>query len=143
MLGQLIFIVLLILSTSCSRDVQDIKKAFELLTFPQKEWNEQDYGKEPDAELQALIRKNAPSFWSEPGTCGPMNFYQQFVPLLMVSQHGESHGIANRTILKKYERDFSVSYQLPSAPNCLQDPHPPLYTGKTKIKLPLTPTFHV
>ena len=119
--------MILLLVSNCSKDVQEIEKAFELLTYPQDGWNEQDFGTPTRPSLQALIRQYAPSFWTQPDSCGPMNFYRQYVPLLRASRGGQAHGIVKRSFLKKFERDFSIDYELASSPSCLEDANPPLY----------------
>lgn len=112
---------------SCSRDTQEIQKAFELLTFPQNKWAIGDFGPETDQELKDLLRRHAPAFWVSAGSCVPMDFYRQYVPLLRFHREGVSGEVLDRGILKKFERDFSVNYELAASPDCLQNVRPPLY----------------
>lgn len=120
-------ILILYFITACSRDEQNIQKIFELLTYPQNAWNGQDYGEEPSSEFRNRLKKYAPSFWISAGSCGPMDFYRQYVPMLSMWRHGKPYGSANRSMLKKFERDFSVEYELSTSPLCIEDPKPPLY----------------
>ena len=124
---KFLLLVLVLLIVNCSRDTQELEKLFEQLTYSQSEWSERDYGIKAEPHLEDLLKMHAPSFWIQEKACGPMDFYTQYVPLLKIWRNGEQVGFGSRANLKKYERDFSVSYRITDPPDCVKDQKPPLY----------------
>lgn len=99
---------------------------FEKLTYPTKDWNPNDFGSFPSGQDKILLDLHKPNFWIGNNSCGPMDYYQQFVPRLKVIRPNETIA-ASRNQLKKIERDFDTHLEMDSPPECIENKKPPLY----------------
>ena len=108
----------LLLSCSSTATQESYMNIYEALTYPQVEWSQADFGRKPTVLEKKLLKENTPQFFIGKNECGPMNFYEQYVPLL---ENG------SRDNLKKYERDFGYKWELKEEPDCISSEEPPLY----------------
>ncbi len=96
------------------------------MTYPNSQWTAEDFGKKPSAKDQKLLSKWAPEFWISKKSCGPMDFYQQFVPKLQTDRKGKA--VVTKAFLKEFERDLTLKWKLKDPPDCLESANPPLYS---------------
>ena len=124
-LRKILFFNSLVFLASCSTpNKEEYIQFFEELTYLSSQWKEDDFGRTATQREESLLEKYAPAFWVEKGSCKPLNFYQQYVPLLFNEETGEK---ASRQVLKKYERDLDVYWNIKDPPECIESETPPLY----------------
>ncbi len=111
-------------------------KNLEYLTYPNSKWKPDDFGEYPNKKQKSLLKEFSPNFYIYKNSCAPMNFYQQFLPILRVKDKNKLFTI-NRTKLKQLERNFNIKLKVMSKPDCIESKNPPLYsyTWQETIKL--------
>ena len=137
---KFLFLFSFLISSSCSSgEINHTYNQFYVkLTYPDEKWSPNDFGR-PSTNLElSLLKKHSPKFWISKNSCFPMNFYKQYVPLLSAAGKGDNPIQANRINLKKFERDFSIYWELKKYPKCIQSKNPPLYaySWTEKMNLP-------
>lgn len=121
-------LLFLILTVPCAFAAKDQYADFmSRLTYPSSEWSADDFGRKATDREKELLARFAPEFWVKKGSCRPMDFYEQYVPLLQLRSDEEEGIGGSRKALKRFERDFETEWSLSDAPDCIENQKPPLY----------------
>lgn len=108
----------------------DFTKFYEKLTSSKEDWNPEDFGSSVSQHHQKLLGSFAPDFFIDSKSCAPMDYYQQYLPLLRFK--GEK---IERGWLKKTERNFDRKLKMSEVPDCLESENPPLYSYAWKEEM--------
>ena len=121
---------------SCSTKLHKHPEYYKYLTPSITEWKPDDFGDLPTLKEKKLLKKYIPSFWISKESCPPMDFYEQYVPLLSLRETNQK---GSRKLLKKYERS-SKKWDIKNPPKseCLKKKNPPLYAYAWKEKMELS-----
>lgn len=134
-IGFLLFLFLVSMS-SMANESNSLRTFFEAMTYPNDQWRADDFGLGPTTLEAELLKKHAPQFSIDKTACSPMNFYQQYVPLLYFNK-ADKIIFGSRENLKKYERNSTINWQLIKKPSCIQSKTPPLYAYAWKESMAL------
>ena len=122
-----LFALIMMVQSCSSPKNETFIKFFESLTYKNSEWREDDFGTPVKEKDKTLLEEHKPKFWISKRSCGPMDFYKQFLPLLKI-KGSKSEEEITRAHLKRNERQLKISYIIDDAPKCISSQNPPLYS---------------